>query len=330
MQQHDEGGEDAGGYFGGAEWADVTPIDAPEGDEACAQINYTSEFAETMGYFRAVLRADERSKRALALTARVIAGNAANYTAWFFRRECLKALGEDLKKELEFATNAALRSPKNYQIWYHRRAVVEMLGDGSDELEFTEEILMDDSKNYHAWSHRQFALQRFDLWDGEIAFVEKLLQMDVRNNSAWNQRWFVVKNTTGFDDAEIRERELTFAWTQAKRAPNNESPFNYLRGIIRLPSFVEVSLVRNELDGLLHYVKASSEGHPNKQNPPPLLGFAVDFYGANGEPGLATELCDSLAAEHDPIRRKYWAYRREQLTPNAASAEVAPVPPSAP
>ena len=130
-----------------------------------------------MDYFRAILHADERSERALELTAEVIFLNAANYTAWYlfyqvpnsffryFRRLVLEALNGDLKKELAYTTKIGLDSPKNYQIWfhfdnssllirYHRRYLVEKLGDFSQELKFTANQLEADSKNYHAWAHR--------------------------------------------------------------------------------------------------------------------------------------------------------------------------------
>jgi len=41
-----------------------------------------------MDYFRAILKKNEISQRALDLTSKVINGNPANYTAWHFRRLC--------------------------------------------------------------------------------------------------------------------------------------------------------------------------------------------------------------------------------------------------
>jgi protein farnesyltransferase/geranylgeranyltransferase type-1 subunit alpha len=75
------------------------------------------------------MAANEYSDRALALTETVIELNAAHYTAWHFRRQCLFALNKDLAAELEFTEQVALNTPKNYQIWHHRRAVVEQYGD---------------------------------------------------------------------------------------------------------------------------------------------------------------------------------------------------------
>jgi len=320
-----------GTFFEGEEWSNLTPVALAESDGACAQVAYEAGFAETMGYFRAILRMEEKSARALALTARVIEGNPANYTAWHYRRECLEALGSDLWEELEFVTTAALESPKNYQIWYHRRAIVEKLNDGSQELPFTAQVLEKDSKNYHAWSHRQFVLQHFGLWDGELVYVEKLLKDDLRNNSAWNQRFFVVRKTTGFENAEVRKRELDFAFEYARKAPNNESPFNYIQGIMRLTCFAEIGTVKSFAETFIEElfkkekeeneegeagrgVKADQEAkHPLRFHPPPLLGLLVEIYLRVNEKKQAIAHCENLASKYDTIRRKYWTLKKQNI-----------------
>lgn len=86
------------------------------------------------GYFRAIQQKNETSKRALQLTADVIQHNSANYTAWYYRRRCLKeqfitepsklamfatSLLQDLAIELDderiFTDKWARDCPKNYQ-----------------------------------------------------------------------------------------------------------------------------------------------------------------------------------------------------------------------
>ena len=87
-----------------------------------------------------MLQADEKSQRALLLSEAVIGHNAANYTAWQFRRACIRQLAPDdddapastddslWRRELAFCTAATLNNPKNYQVWFHRRACLEALG----------------------------------------------------------------------------------------------------------------------------------------------------------------------------------------------------------
>lgn len=62
------------------EWSDVTPIPQDDGPNPVVPIAYTQEFTEVMDYFRAVYLADERSPRALALTAEAVHMNPGNYT----------------------------------------------------------------------------------------------------------------------------------------------------------------------------------------------------------------------------------------------------------
>jgi len=175
--------EDLPGAF-----SDLEPVPQDgDGDGAspgCCRIDYAPEFVAAYDYFRAVLRSDERSDRALALTRLCLQLNPANYTVWHFRRRCLfdDDVGDDdnipledrMDGELQLAAELGGDNPKNYQIWYHRRALLEELrrrrrsdGNGEDdddaifkahcrrELEYLSTVARHDSKNYHAWSHRQ-------------------------------------------------------------------------------------------------------------------------------------------------------------------------------
>lgn len=106
---------------------------------------------------RAIIQKNEISERALQLTADAIALNSANYTIWFYRRQCLFGLKKDLDKELEYLNKIIVSNPKNYQVWYHRQVLMEKLrkpDTGVGELPFIELMLKKDAKNYHAWAYR--------------------------------------------------------------------------------------------------------------------------------------------------------------------------------
>ena len=69
------------------EWKDVTPLPEFEGGAPIAQIDYSPECTlhaveEVMGYFRAIVHANEVSRRAFDLTTEVIQMNPGFYTAW--------------------------------------------------------------------------------------------------------------------------------------------------------------------------------------------------------------------------------------------------------
>jgi len=296
-------------------WADVKRIKQDDGEGIqIVPISYPAHYSDVLDLFRGVLATHELSYRSLLLTEAVIDVNSANYSAWHFRRLCLKATNADIDKELEWVAGVALDTPKNYQLWHHRRCLLESLGSRSvvlchRELELTRSVLDLDSKNYHAWSHRQWTLKFFagawsedeirtsassahgkssdgaathsslpafgslnpEIWSKELEFVEEMLKEDVRNNSAWNQRFFVRTCQSRIEkerrDAEqnknqpstassstpasipsstfsapaltpsIISEDISYTFTHLPLAPHNESAWNFLEGLTRLPTF---------------------------------------------------------------------------------------------
>jgi protein farnesyltransferase/geranylgeranyltransferase type-1 subunit alpha len=329
-------------YSTNPDWADVTPIAQDDGPNPIVPISYSRFFIEVMGYFRAILKSNEISARALQLTHDVILQNAANYTAWIYRRRCLFELGSDLVAELQFCTEMAENSPKNYQLWHHRRELVDRLNDPGDELKITREILKKDAKNYHVWAHRQWVLRRFSIWNEELAYVNELLNEDIRNNSAWSHRWLSVchgaplpgqasetqpdgtsDNKTDAKEAkssdtravevappldgwtpELIEREICFADTALGHDVTNDSPWRYLEGLMTLPCFGETE--RKRLEDICRRYRESDANCPH---PASLL---VELLPTSGK-DEAVALCTELATSLDTVRATYWQFRAAQF-----------------
>jgi protein farnesyltransferase/geranylgeranyltransferase type-1 subunit alpha len=288
-------------------WADVTPIPQDEGANPPCPINYTPEFRETMDYFRAMLKADEKSLRSLRLTKEVISINAASYTAWHFRRLVLVAVGGDLAADRAWLDKMASENPKNYQLWYHRRWVVDLLQDPSAELAFTAAVLEQDSKNYHAWAHRQWVLSSYGLWAGELDWIDAMLQQDRRNNSAWNQRYFVVSHCDDLTLRDVRQREIDYAWSWIRKSPNNQSPWSYLSAMIK----------DRDIDADFPELRAQLEEAALKWvTCPHVLSLLIDLAEQRPSPARLLSALDhatALATRLAPVHEKYWHYRAAHL-----------------
>ena len=287
----------------------VVPIEEEDFSEDVVSIAYPQQFVALMGFFRAALKMNDHSEKALLLTECLIDYNAANYTVWYFRRICLAALRIDTAEELAYVNRMAGSNPKNYQIWYHRRALIEKemsLELAKAELKYTATVFGSDAKNYHAWSQRQWILKTFNLWHGELEFVESLLEADVRNNSAWNQRWFVVEHTGSVNDEDTFRREIEFCMGKIEIVGDNQAAWNYFSGLMRKRDFANYP-------GIAEWVE---RGSAQESVAAPHLAVLVDVLenrsGADSK-ARAREVCSTLASSADTIRKNYWRWREERI-----------------
>eukprot|EP00924_Labyrinthula_sp_SR-Ha-C_P005495 snap_masked-scaffold_62-processed-gene-0.42-mRNA-1 protein AED:0.23 eAED:0.30 QI:0/-1/0/1/-1/1/1/0/349 len=324
------------------DWKDVEPTKAHPSEEiehdslshpiSPCMINYSEDFKKVNSYFRTVLLTEEKSERTLKLTELMIEENAANYTAWEYRREILSKLvstREDLLKEFSFVSESAEENPKNYQIWQHRRCLVGFLAkldkqyflsEGIlNEINFLGDIFEGDAKNYHAWAHRQFVLNLYcsltknvkEISDSELLSVNDLLSKDLRNNSAWNYRFYVIfvlmlQNYEEFTE-EIKLglllTEFHFVKEKVSIVWKNESPFTYLSGVIEKLDLGDFSLIEKIVSFFEEKIEKSIF----------VKMFLLDVYNLEyvknmkGTKEKIKGICKQLQ-EEDKIREKYWEH----------------------
>jgi len=298
-------------------WADIEPLPQDEGGpHPLASIAYKEEYSEAMSYLRAVMAKNEMSERVLALTEHIISMNPAHYTVWLFRAKTLFTLNADLRAEMTWLNPTALKYLKNYQIWHHRQTIVDKLDSADGEQDFISAMFEADTKNYHVWSYRQWLVKRFGLWDkGELENVEEMLKKDVRNNSAWNHRYFLVFGRGEGDVGEnVFNREMSYAKAAIYMAPQNQSPWNYLRGILRCAKLPVSSLK----DFALEFAPTD---RPEDIMSSHALDLLAEIYAEEGnKKEEAAKVLDMLAQKYDPVRANYWNFRKAQLeTPSVAA-----------
>lgn len=152
-------------------------------------------------------------------------------------------------------------------------------------------------------------------------FVDNLIKDDVRNNSAWNQRYFIVNNHLGWSDLNV-QKEICYALEKIKFIKNNESAWNYLRGVLIHD--------KRGLSGNAVVSSFCEELYKNKCRSPYLLAFLIDICDEAVKKGdisilhsatRAVELCKALAGKYDKIRSKYWNYMCEKFKKAAEQEE---------
>jgi len=162
-------------------------------------------------------------------------------------------------------------------------------------------------------------------WNAEIEFINGLLEDDVRNNSAWNQRWFVTHRGSksipfAIDDAR---QELSFSICKAEQDPYNESPWKYFVAVIKeqfrligtTPEFASLIGVSEKA---LEETKANFEQKSKKDGMEctNLIAAHIDILEMKGDKtsiASAIEFAKLLESRYDPVRKKYWKLRAQQL-----------------
>lgn len=187
-------------------FADITPIpqdDGPPAETAAVgRIDYAPDFVVAYDMFRAILRRDERSHRALQLTELCLQLNPANYTVWHFRRQCWLEHPEQLwpgpppgvdydLQQLAGHHKVGGDNPKNYQIWYHRRALLEVLCTLVTERAAKEISLSSLSSPPTTTLSPSFVMQAY--YQKELDYSQTVIQADSKNYHAWSHRQWVVQ-----------------------------------------------------------------------------------------------------------------------------------------
>ena len=190
-----------------------------------------------------------------------------------------------------------------------------------------------DSKNYHVWSYRVYFVRKLQLFPSqlssadelnELATIESLLEQDVRNNSAWAHRFFVVFSDPGHSTEDSRalerdekipehivDREVEFSKQRIRRAPMNQSGWNYVRGVLR-----KGGRELSSLEGFAEeFVALEGEEGAGKEDVKSshALELLADIWAERGEVEKADGALRLLGEKYDRVRRNYWEYRREGL-----------------
>lgn len=275
----------------------------------------------------------EYSPRCLRLTQHIISMNPAHYTVWLYRFSIVQALKIPIPEEINWLNEVSLNNLKNYQIWHHRRLVMDhylptiqssptqVAELAQSEQQFLEQILAEDTKNYHVWSYRQYMVPKLGIFgDSEIAAADELIEEDVRNNSAWSHRFFTVFSdptyttpgclSTEYDPnvpAEILDREVQYAQAKILLAPQNQSPWNYLRGVL-VKGGRPISSVEAFVDQFV-----SDVGVEDKEKVTSTHGLELlaEIYAEKGETEKADLALRRLGERWDRIRFGYWQWRRQ-------------------
>ncbi|PVU88925.1 hypothetical protein BB559_004292 [Furculomyces boomerangus] len=270
-------------------------------------------------------------KKELAWISMIANDNPKNYQVWHQRQKIVDSLVKSNKIkefdiELDKTTKDNLSMVSNSDTVSIDESLVLLtknLGNeiAKNEIEFINSQISSDSKNFHAWSYRQYIIKTFELWDYEKVYLESKINQDIRNNSAWNQRYFVLlkgKMDFKITDTEVLEKEIRYTTEKIVLAPNNESSWVYIQGLLRVHS---EELLYSMFYKTIHDFMENEDNKNRMESSRFYWSFMFKYYrykashinnASKSEQSMWTEkaqqVCTYLAESLDPIRKNYWVY----------------------
>ena len=262
---------------------------------------------------------------------RIALAHQKNYQIWHHRQMLLDRI-DDPAGEIAFINRMLKGDAKNYHVWSYRQWLIRRFGlwtsiqdNGRTDPEMQAPSDDDDSDDDED-AQPSTSSVRADVAprSSELEETALFIDADVRNNSAWNHRFFLVNanpGSPGVRDHSIYDRELEFAKAAIRRAPQNQSPWNYVRGsvdrtygkdgIVKLKDFCREFADINPGEG---------EGKVSSSH---ALQLLAEILGRERRTVDAEKALDLLATTYDPIRVHYWNYLKGKLRHGEESAGVA-------
>ncbi len=111
---------------------------------------------------------------------------------------------------------------------------------------------------------------------------------------------------------EIFKKELEYTLDKIQECPNNESSYNYIRGLFQIKSESENNCIFkfSEFPFLKATLESVSEKNPNVHH---CLALVLDIELETKNKDKCSKIIDTLV-ELDYIRKKYWLWRKQNLT----------------
>ncbi|MBA0872017.1 hypothetical protein Goshw_004755, partial [Gossypium schwendimanii] len=193
-----------------------------------------------------VAKAQNYTKEAVELSAKLLEINPESYTAWNYRKLAVEhylnlpdcnpdSIKSVLDDELRVVENALRQNFKSYGAWHHRKWVLSKGNSSIDnELRLLDKFQKADSRNFHAWNYRRFIAESMKRSkQDELKYTEDMIYTNFSNYSAWHNRSVLLsalfeKKAEGFLSKEkVLPEEYEFIHQAIFTDPDDQSGWFY-------------------------------------------------------------------------------------------------------